>query len=155
MMEVVSCGNVTDKGIIALHKLRSVFIVCSKGNKFKVLLVLMVLFKKNNLITNEVIRRCFLSGNWSICFSVIFPESKTDRQQLTGCKLHFHIWKYSWTWTDRVNGTQHNIHYSQVLRVFCREKVCRNHSQSCHFVSPTKSQMKSLVTLVHCDIYSK
>lgn len=46
MMEVVSCGNVTDKGIIALHKLRSVFIVCSKGNKFKVLLVLMVLFKK-------------------------------------------------------------------------------------------------------------
>lgn len=44
MMEVVSCGNVTDKGIIALHKLRSVFIVCSKGNKFKVLLVLMVLF---------------------------------------------------------------------------------------------------------------
>lgn len=46
MMEVVSCGNVTDKGIIALHKLRSVFIVRSKGNKFKVLLVLMVLFKK-------------------------------------------------------------------------------------------------------------
>ena len=25
MVEVVSCGNVTDKGIIALHKLRSVF----------------------------------------------------------------------------------------------------------------------------------
>lgn len=44
MMEVVSCGNVTDKGIIALHKLRSVFIVRSKGNKFKVPLVLMVLF---------------------------------------------------------------------------------------------------------------
>lgn len=44
MMEVVSCGNVTDKGIIALHKLRSVFIVHSKGNKFKVPLVLMVLF---------------------------------------------------------------------------------------------------------------
>lgn len=44
MMEVVSCGNVTDKGIIALHKLRSVFIVCSKGSKFKVPLVLMVLF---------------------------------------------------------------------------------------------------------------
>lgn len=26
MMEVVSCGNVTDKGIVALHKLRSAFI---------------------------------------------------------------------------------------------------------------------------------
>lgn len=26
VMEVVSCGNVTDKGIIALHKLRWVFI---------------------------------------------------------------------------------------------------------------------------------
>lgn len=53
MMEVVSCGNVTDKGIIALHKLRSVFIVCSKGNKFKVLLVLMVLFKKKKQSYNE------------------------------------------------------------------------------------------------------
>lgn len=53
MMEVVSCGNVTDKGIIALHKLRSVFIVCSKGNKFKVLLVLMVLFKKKQQSYNE------------------------------------------------------------------------------------------------------
>lgn len=50
MMEVVSCGNVTDKGIIALHKLRSVFIVCSKGNKFKVLLVLMVLFLKKTIL---------------------------------------------------------------------------------------------------------
>lgn len=84
MMELVSCGNVTDKGIIALHRLR---------------LVTVPPVAEWEGTTIELLR-LFGTGTWSICSSATCRASPTSRRRWRGCRRRCRSWTSRWTWTE-------------------------------------------------------